>query len=264
VTVTPELVRKYVAAVTETAATFRGNIPVEAEFRAALGTKLQPVLDLAPDLAEIKVVLPAGQLKAPLTVLFQYDGENHELWKVLMLARVQQLEEQFLHVAGLAAGYRKRIEEYKSLVCIKEGKYAGAFGELAVGRTPDGTVIKHTGPTEMISWYEFDHDGNHITKELRSPPMPAKTYIVNFCDRCDEEVDRVEAMPDGTAPKKAPAFFRMKVSETPEGVKTDEKALDTLCKKCKKDVETLDNRIFSGGRTREPKEGEKPDATPQQ
>ena len=83
--------------------------------------------------------------------------------------------------------------------------------------------------------------------------MPSKTFIVNFCDRCDEEVDRFEAVP-GTASKRTPAFYRQKSVDTQAGTEIEEKTLDTLCKKCKKEVESLDNRIFSGGK-KEPKEG---------
>jgi hypothetical protein len=93
--------------------------------------------------------------------------------------------------------------------------------------------------------------------------MPAKTFIVNFCDResaheAPEEIDRVEVV-DGTTPKVEPAYYRQKMVETPEGLKMEERRLDKLCKKCKKDVEALDARIFGGGRTREKTEGD-PDA----
>ena len=82
--------------------------------------------------------------------------------------------------------------------------------------------------------------------------MSSKPYLVNFCDRCDDEIDRVEVLESGAIAPRAPDYFRQKKVEGADGsVTMEDRALAYLCKKCKKDVETLDARIFGGGRTRE-------------
>jgi len=84
--------------------------------------------------------------------------------------------------------------------------------------------------------------------------MPAKPFIVFYCDRCDAETGRVEGV-IGETKKSAPAFYRQLKKKTAEGESQEEKSLDTLCDKCEKDVEELDRRIFDGGRVRKTKEG---------
>ena len=159
-TATPELVQKYVKAVSAAVASFKGNVPTMEEWNVALGQNLEPILDIAPDLSEIKVILPEGQMKAPLTVLFQYEGNNPELWKALMLARVKQLEDQFLTVAGLAAGYRARIEQLEVGCHLKSGTFKnGAGAELSVSKMEGGgTRLSLMPGVEFI----FNSDGNPV------------------------------------------------------------------------------------------------------
>jgi hypothetical protein len=91
--------------------------------------------------------------------------------------------------------------------------------------------------------------------------MATRPILVVMCDRCDDEIGREEIPPEG-APKKPSVYMSIFVDEN--GV-SREKVLQHLCARCRKDVTTLDQRIFAGGRTRqttkegapdEPKSGE--------
>ena len=67
-----------------------------------------------------------------------------------------------------------------------------------------------------------------------------KPVHVIHCDRCEEEIKQAEVLPDGT--KEAPAYYRL---VTGTGIEEQEKKLDHLCERCKREVEILDERIFS-------------------
>lgn len=62
------------------------------------------------------------------------------------------------------------------------------------------------------------------------------------CDRCGDKIGE-EAKPDEG--KEAPAYYRLVATD---GAAGGEKRLDHLCKRCKREVELLDERIFSNVR----------------
>ena len=166
---TPELVRAYVAAVRETLAPFKERIPTQGEFDEAIVVGILRVVEIAPELADIRVAMPPNQVKPPLVVVFEYDGHDVELWKTVMIARMQLLEEQFATVVGIATGYRARLEQLQAVCSVRPGAYKSGMWTLNVHRLEGGGVDIAPNFRDVVSLdgqrlpvFHFDENGNNI------------------------------------------------------------------------------------------------------
>jgi hypothetical protein len=74
-----------------------------------------------------------------------------------------------------------------------------------------------------------------------------KAIHIIHCDRCQEEIGRAEV----DAQAEPPAYYRQVTKSSESGAPlSDERQLDALCPRCKKEVDELDKRIFSNNRVR--------------
>jgi hypothetical protein len=134
-------VKRYVKAIYQILESGRRSDASAEEVRASLTSGLTPFLLEVPELRGVVVTVTKDDQNR-LNVSFSQSEVNDTVWRVVIAAWVQVLMDHVAVMAGLAAGYRLRLQQMEARAVLEPGEYRRDDGTvLSVKRGEDGTSL---------------------------------------------------------------------------------------------------------------------------